>query len=335
MATRDGDRKVRVHVKNNRAGAEVFRVTPARWKAACARHPEVARRIDALIDKDLDRFERSMATAEVLVTWDLPTDGLARRAPALEWIHVIGAGIEHLLPLDWLPRGVTLTNSRGVHAEKAGEYGLMAILMLNSALPAMIASQQARRWAPVFTTPLAGKTLGIVGAGSMGLAVARQARRHGLRVLGVRRGGRPARWVDRMYGPQGLAELLGQSDFVLVTTPLTPETKGLIGAAALGAMKPGAGLINMARARVVDYEALAARLRSGVLSGAILDVFDPEPLPGSSPLWQTPNLVVTPHVSADDDSSYMPLVLDLVFDNLARLLDGRPLRNRVRRALGY
>ncbi len=102
-----------------------------------------------------------------------------------------------------------------------------------------------------------------------------------------------------------------------------------------GLMKPGAGLINMSRAAVVDYEALADKLRDGSLAGAILDVFNPEPLPPDSALWTTPNLVITPHVSSDDDVAYIPLTLDLFFDNMARYLDGRPLRNRVRPALGY
>ncbi len=328
-------RKIHVHIKNNRAGEPVFQVTPGRWRAACRRHPDLARRIDALIDYDLDCFEESIADAEALLTWDFPTANLATRAPKLKWIHVIGAGVEHLQPLDWLPPGVSLINNRGVHAPKAGEYGIMALLMLNNAMPRLIGQQQAGNFESVFSTSIAGKTLGIVGAGSMGLAVAKQAKRHGLRVVGLRRQGRPARYVDRMYGPKDLAKLLRQADFVLVSAPLTPETHHLIGRRELDLMKPTAGLINMGRAPVVDYDALSDKLREGTLAGAVLDVFDPEPLPKRSPLWRTPNLIMTPHVSSDDDDAYIPLTLDLFFDNLARHLDGRPLRNRVRPALGY
>lgn len=328
-------RKIHVHIKNNRAGDPVFQVTPERWRAACRRHPGLARRIDALIDDDLDHFEESIAEAEALLTWDFPTENLATRAPRLKWIHVIGAGVEHLQPLDWLPPGMSLINNRGVHAPKAGEYGIMAILMLNNAMAKLIGQQQARHFESIYATSVVGKTLGIVGAGSMGLAVAKQAKRLGLKVVGLRRRGRPARYVDQMYGPKGLAKLLRQSDFVLVTAPLTPETYHLIGRRELDLMKPTAGLINMGRAPVVDYDALAAKLRAGSLAGAVLDVFDPEPLPKRSPLWRTPNLIMTPHVSSDDDEAYIPLTLDLFFDNLARHLDGRPLRNRVRPALGY
>ena len=149
-----GLERVRLHVKNNRAGEEVFRMTAERLAEAAARRPAVAARVDSLIDFDLDRFEESMATAHALVTWDLPTADLARRAPALRWIHIIGAGVEHLRPLDWLPPGVTLTNNRGVHAEKTAESALMAVLMLNNRIPAYVTDQRQRRWAPAFATPI-------------------------------------------------------------------------------------------------------------------------------------------------------------------------------------
>lgn len=327
--------RLRLHVKNNRAGEDVFRITPERWAAACARRPDVARDVDALLDWDLDRFAESMATADALVTWDLPTAGLAERAPRLRWIHVIGAGVEHLQPLDWLPRGVVLTNNRGVHAAKAEEYALMAILMLNNRMPALATAQRERRWDPLFATPARGRTLLVVGVGHMGGAVARAGRRLGLRVLGVRRHGRPARHVDRTVPVERLHEVLPEADIVALALPSTPATRGLLDAAALDRMKPGAALLNIGRADVLDHAALAARLTDGRLSGAVLDVLPEEPLPSASPLWHTPNLVVTPHVSSDDAESYVPLTLDLVLDNLARLRDGRPLRNRVRPRLGY
>lgn len=330
-----GLERVRLHVKNNRAGEAVFRMTEARLADAAARRPEVAARVDALVDFDLDRFAESMRTAHALVTWDLPTADLARHAPQLRWIHIIGAGVEHLRPLDWLPRGVVLTNNRGVHAEKTAESALMAVLMLNNRIPAYVTDQQARRWAPVFATPVAGKTVAVVGVGEMGHAAAAAFKRAGLQVLGVRRGGRPRRHIDRMVGPDRLHEVLAMADFVHVATPLTAETRHLIDGPAMDAMKPGAGLVNFGRGPVVDTAALAARLRSGRLGGAVLDVHDPEPLPADSPLWDVPNLILTPHVSSDDDVSYVPKTLDLVFDNLGRLLAGRPLRNRVRPALGY
>jgi phosphoglycerate dehydrogenase-like enzyme len=325
----------RLHIKNNRTGEETFRITPERLAEARRRHPEISRHLDIIIDWDLDHFEASIASADALVTWDLPTQNLARLAPNLRWIHVIGAGIEHLRPLDWLPRGVTLTNNRGVHAAKTAESAVMALLMLHNNLPKYVTDQRARRWDPRFATPIAGKTVLIVGVGEMGGAAARRFKALGLRVLGVRRGGRGRRHVDRMVGPDQLHAALGEADFVHITLPHTPETEGMIDAAALDAMKPGAGLVNFGRGPVIDHAALAERLASGRLSGAILDVHDIEPLPAGSPLWDVSNLILTPHVSSDDDESYIPLTLDLVFDNLTRLRNGRPLRNRVRPKLGY
>lgn len=330
-----GLERVRLHVKNNRAGELVFRITEERLAAAAARRPEVAARLDTIVDWDLDRFAESMATAHALVTWDLPTEGLAAVAPNLKWIHIIGAGVEHLRPLDWLPPAVTLTNNRGVHAEKTAESALMAVLMLNNRIPAYVTDQRARRWAPAFATPIAGKTVAVIGVGEMGHAAARAFKRVGLRVLGIRRGGRPRRFVDRMAGPDALHGVLAEADFVHITLPMTEEARGLIDATALDAMKPGAGLVNFGRAPVLDHAALAERLADGRIGGAVLDVHDPEPLPASSPLWDVPNLILTPHVSSDDDTSYIPRTLDLVFDNLGRLLEGKPLRNRVRPRLGY
>ena len=327
--------RLHLHIKNNRAGEALFRMTPARVAAALERRPDVAGRVHVTIDWDTDNFAASMNNAHGLLTWDLPTEDLARVAPNLKWIHIIGAGIEHLQPLDWLPRGVTLVNNRGIHAAKAGEYGVMAILMLNNHMPAHYDAQRAGRYDPHFATPVAGKTLAVIGVGAMGGAVARQAQRLGLHVIGLRRGGRNARGVHEMFGPEALDAVLGRADFVLITLPLTAETRNLIDRRRLDLMKPTAGLINMSRAAVVDYESLAAKLRAGSLAGAVLDVFDPEPLPTGSPLWNTPNLIATPHISSDDVESYAPLTLDLFFDNAARYLEGRPLRNRVRPRLGY
>ena len=329
------NKRLHVHIKNNRGGEEIFRTTPALWRQARARHPEVAADVRATIGWDLDRFDSAMRTANVLVTWDLPTENLRALAPKLENIHIIGAGIEHLQPLDWLPDGVTLTNNSGVHAAKTADYVTMALLMLNNGLAQYTTDQRAKRWNPAYATTIAGKTVTVVGVGAMGGAAARAAKALGLHVLGVRRSGRPARDVDEMATPSALRGMLRRSDFVVVTAPLTKETKLMIDANALDALPVHAGLINLARAELVDYEYLAGKLVAGTLSGAILDVTSPEPLPRASPYWTTPNLVLTPHISSDDAATYVPLTLDLVFENLARLLAGRRLKNRVDPARGY
>ncbi len=329
------DPVVHVHVKNNRKGQAVFRITAERWSAAEARHPDVASLVDVTIDFDLDHFEESMARAVGLVTWNLPTEDLARRAPHLRWIHIIGAGVGHLAPFDWLPPGVTLTNNSGVHADKAGEFGLMALLMLNSALPGLTTAQRRHEWVECFTSTIEGKTLLVLGAGQMGRAVARRARSVGMRTIGIRRHAADLEEFDAVHGTAQLDELLPEADFVLMTLPDVPDTRGMMDARRLGLMKPGAGIVNMGRGPSLDHAALAETLESGRLSGAVLDVFDREPVPPDSPLWDTPNLIMTPHMSSDDVDRYVDLTLDLVFDNLGRLLEGRRLRNVVDPELGY
>jgi phosphoglycerate dehydrogenase-like enzyme len=156
-----------------------------------------------------------------------------------------------------------------------------------------------------------------------------------MKVLGVRRSGRPHRWVHRMFTTKGLRTALRQADFVVVTVPLTPETRGLIGAKELDCLPRHAGLVNLGRGPVVDYDALSAKLWTRELSGAVLDVFHEEPLPPESPMWSTPNVIVSPHCAVDDGRAYVPRCLDIFFDNLRRYLGGRPLRNVVDRRLGY
>ena len=339
------DRRVKVHIKNNHAspdtfpptveGEAVFTITRARYEAAVSRYPDLAARLDVFIDWDLDHFEESMKSAEVLVTWDLPTADLARNAPRLRWIHIIGAGVEHLCPMDWLPPGVTVVNNRGAHAAKGGEFALMAVLMLHNHLPAIIANQRRRHWESLYSTPAAGKTVLVVGTGHIGRGAARLCRALGLHVIGVSRHGRRVDEVDEIYAAEGLDRALPRADFVFVATPLTAETRNLIDRRRQSLLKPGAGLVNVGRAATVDYEALADNLRSGRLGGAIIDVFDPEPLPRDSELWEVPNLIVTPHVSADDGDTYVPMTLDLVFRNMRRYLAGEALENVVRPDLGY
>ena len=341
----DTGRRIKVHVKNNHAspdtfpptveGEAVFTITRERYEAEVARYPDLAERLEVFIDWDLDHFEASMKSAEVLVTWDLPTTDLARVAPRLRWIHIIGAGVEHLCPMDWLPPAVTVVNNRGAHAAKGGEFGLMAMLMLHNHLPPILANQRRRHWESLFSTPVAGKTLLVIGTGHIGRGAARCCRALGVHVIGVSRHGRMVDEVDETYPVAELDRVLPRADFVFVAVPLTPETCNLLDRRRQSLLKPGAGLVNVGRAATVDYEALADNLRSGRLAGAILDVFDPEPLPPESDLWEVPNLLVTPHVSADDGSTYVAMTLELVFRNMRRYLAGEPLENVVRPELGY
>jgi phosphoglycerate dehydrogenase-like enzyme len=322
-------RRIHIHLQSNPKAPDVFHMTRERYRAAARRNPDVARRVRCTIATDKAGFYRAMKTANVLVGWWFPRDDLSRAAPKLEWIHIIGAGIEHLLPLDWLPRGVRLVNNRGVHAPKAFEYVTMSLLMLNNAVPALVTNQRNARWQEIFSTTINGKTVAILGVGHMGGTAARSARALGLKVLGIRRSGRPHRYVDEMYRPDRLHEVLPRADFIIVTAPITRETKRMLGEREFKLMKKTAGFLNLGRAEVVDYEALRRSLENGALGGAVLDVFHPEPLPRSSPLWKTKNLIMTPHVASDDRDAYIPRTLDLVLSNVERHLSGKRLKNLV------
>ena len=198
----------------------------------------------------------------------------------------------------------------------------------------MVTNQRQGRWEQLFNSAVVGKTLLIVGVGHVGGSVASWAKRFGMRVIGIRRTGRNHRSVDSMHRPADLPKLLPEADFVLIAAPHTDATHHLIGASEIALLKRGAGLVNYSRANLVDYEALRGRLERGEVS-AVLDVFSPEPLPSDSPLWQTPNLIITPHSSSDDTERYTPRTLDLVMRNMERFLAGKTLMNRVSPKLQY
>jgi len=321
--------KFRLHIENLRAQAPVFHITQERYEHAAAQNRDCADRIEVSIGWDGDIYDAAMAEADALIAWRFPRDDLARRAPALKWIHLTGAGVEHVMPLDWLPPTVVLTNNRGVHADKAGEYIAMAVLALNTRLPFYASNKVARRWERVFASTVTGKTIVIVGVGNMGGAGARRCQAMGMHVIGVRASGAPAEGVDEMVKPEQLAEVLPRADFLLVTVPLTPQTRKLIGRAQLDMLRPSCGVINIARAAVMDYDALFEKLQRGQISGAILDVFEPEPLPPDSPAWKIENLIMTPHVSSDDSERYAIDTVGLFFANFRRFISGLPLVNRV------
>jgi len=325
--------RFRLHLENGRARNPLFHMTPQAWGEAAARHPELAGRVDVSIGWDGDVLEQAFGDAQGLLAGPIDRRRIAA-APRLRWLHTTGAGVDHLVPLDWLPAHITLTNSSGIHADKAEDYVSMALLMINSRMPGMIASQRARVWDPAHTYSVAGKTAVVLGFGDVGQAAGRGAARLGLRVVAVTRSGKAAAPAHEALPVSELDAVLPRADFLVVTTPLTAETRHLIDARRVALLPAGAGLINIGRAQVVDYYAVAARLASGDLSGAMLDVFDTEPLTHSSPWWDAPNMIVTPHVSCDAPD-YIQRVFDAWFANFARWLAGEELHNQVDRVRGY
>lgn len=319
----------RVHIENSRSLQPVFIVFPGQYEAALARHPDVARIIRTTIGYDLDIYAESIQRADAMISYRFPKEGLAATAPNLKWIQILGAGVDYLLPLDWVPKHMTLTTNSGAHVPKASQSAIMALLMLNARIPYLVTSQRIHEWNRVFSPTLDGKTLLIVGAGRIGGGAAEQAKKFGMHVIATRRGSEPHPAVDEMRPPEALHSLLPRADFVLLNLALTPATKFIMGQREFWLMKRGAAFINMSRGGLVDVNALAYCLREGQLSGAMIDVTLPEPLPADSPIWDTPNLIITPHVLSDDIEQYVPRTLDIFFDNVARYISGRPLNNVV------
>lgn len=328
-------KKLRVHIENTHKKDRLFHVTRELWDAACARHRALARRLDVTLSWDGDTLETALADADALIGVPARRQDLVTRAPALRWVHSPSAGVDGVLPLDWLPPGVIFTNNSGAHGVKAEQYMTMAYHLINSRMAEIGANQHRRRWESLFSPSIAGKTAVVIGLGDLGIAAARAARKIGLKVIGVRRSAQKSRHADKVVSYRQLDRVLPLADFVAVAVPLTPETRGLLSAGRMELLKPGAGIINIGRGPVVDNIALAAKLQRGELGGAVLDVVDTEPLPADSPLWSTPRLIITPHISCDDGEHYVDISLDLWFENLARFLDGKKLLHRIDPKLGY
>lgn len=329
-------KKLRLHIENTRKKNSIFHTLPAHWAAACKRHKALARHIGKVsYSWDGDGLESALADADLMIGVPAARDNLATRAPKLKWLHATSAGVDGVLPLTWLPRGVQFTNNSGAHGRKAEQYMTMAYNLLNSRMAAIMANQHRRHWEALFSPNLSGKTAVVIGLGDLGEAAARAAKKIGLKVIGVRRSAQKNRYADKVVTYKQLDRVLPQADFVVLAVPLTAETRGLLNAARMDLMKPGAGVINIARGPVADYRALEARLRAGKLGGAMLDVVDPEPLPPDASLWTTPNLIITPHISCDDGEHYIDISLDLWFENLERFLAGKTLKRRIDPKLGY
>jgi phosphoglycerate dehydrogenase-like enzyme len=282
-----------------------------------------------------EALEVALAEAEVLLlSGQARLDALARRAPRLRWISYTSAGVEWLLQAG-LPDAVTLTNASGTHVPKAAEYALTAVLMLNSHLPALITAQRQHRWAPLSGGTVAGRTVLILGMGALGGAAAAALSGQGMRVIGNSHSGRPHPACAVMTRGDEFRAHLPAADFLLIALPLTAATQGLVGRAELDLLPRHAGVVNIGRGEILDAGALAAKLADGSLGGAVLDALPQEPLPPDSPLWDVPNLVITPHCGLYDPTAYATRCLHGFFANLRRWRDGAPLHQVVGRDRGY
>ena len=339
------NKKIKIHVKNNHwapgsfpsdaEGEKNFTITKEHLDQALKNFPKIKEKVDIFIDWDEDNFKTSMADSNVLLAWNFSTKNLKKIAPNLKWIHLISAGVEHLLPLDWMFDDLVLTNSSGVHAKNAGEYGLMSILMLQRHMTKIITNQRDKKFVSLFSNPIKGKTVVLVGTGTLGSSMAKLVAPLGVNIIGVNKRGRKVEGCSKIITIDKIDNVLPDADFLYLAVPGTPETKNLINRERLNMLKPECGIVNIGRQSVMDYEALCEKLKKNEIAGAILDVFTPEPIEKNSKLWSTPNLIITPHVSSDDHGNYVKLTLDIFVKNLKLFIDNKELNNRVDKKLGY
>ena len=283
------------------------------------------------------RLLREIATAEVL----MGTTGTAREyfeaASNLRWFQSINAGLERLEREGILGMGFAVTSGAGIASVGIAEWILGTMVMLTKNLHVYVRQQEESRWESRRSGELDGKTGGVVGLGAIGRETARRCRAFGMRVIASRRSV-PAGSIDPdcdlLLPYSDIDRLLEESDYVVLSLPLTAETRGLIGAAELARMKPTAFLLNVARGDVIDQGALVAALRAGTIAGAGLDVTSPEPLPADSELWALPNLVLTPHMSGNVEG-YGHKAAGVFVANLRRYVAGEPLEHLANPALGY
>ena len=339
------NKKIKIHVKNNRwatgsfptdaEGEKNFSITKDDFDRALEKFPEIKEKIEIFIDWDEENFNSSMSNSDILLTWNFPTSNLKKIAPNLKWIHCVSAGVEHLLPLDWMFDGLVLTNSSGVHSKKVGEYGLMSILMLQNHMPKIITNQKNKKFVSLFSNPIAGKTIVVVGTGSLGSSMIKHVAPLDANIIGVNRKGGTVEGCSRVVTTDKIDSVLPEADILYLALPETPETKNLINRKRLDLLKPSCGIVNIGRQSAMDYEALCQKLNNKELAGAILDVFTPEPIESNSKLWNTPNLVITPHVSSDDNGGYVRMTLDLFVKNLKLFVSNKELINKIDKDLGY
>ena len=290
---------------------------------------EEAPDVEIVVGSDASSLRESAGAADAVLL--APRSGPAitelwRDLRSLRWIHTLAAGVESL-PFDLLRRSeAVVTNSRGLYGDALGEFAIAAMLWFAKDLRRLVRNQDARRWEPYDVERLEGRTAGIIGYGGIGQAVGRRAAALGMRVLAVRR--------RQEFGDPTIEDVLSESDYVVMSAPLTPGTHRLISRSRLALMKPGAVFINVGRGGTVDEDALIAALQNGRIRGAALDVFETEPLSPAHPLWQLENVLISPH-TADHTEDAHERAMRFFIENLRRFRAGESLENVVDKVEQY
>ncbi len=296
--------------------------------------------VQVRIGKTSEALGPWLADARVLLVWAGAKDEMRRileGAPKLEWIHTRYAGLDHVLFPELIASPVLLTNGSGVFSQALGEFAILGALYFAKNVPRLLRAKAERLWDVFDVVELSKQSLGIVGHGDIGRAVAWRAKALGMRVLALRRDTSPRagdEHVDRVYGSPALHEMLGECDYVVVAAPLTPETKGLISRREFDAMKSDAIVMNIGRGPVIDEAAMVEALRSKRIRGAALDVYEVEPLPAESPLWAMDNVLLSAHCT-DHTKDWLDDSVVFFLEQYARWSSGEPLRNVVDKRGGY
>ena len=292
----------------------------------------------SIITTDLKHAAEQLPDCEILVAWGFnniqPIYGMAKN---LRWIHALTAGVEFLLFPEPQNSPVLISNSKGIHGIPMAEHVLGMMLSFTRRLPLLQQQQQKHLWQrpPIDDLQeINGKTMAVVGLGAIGREIARKAKAMDMRVVAAKREMTQEPFVDRLYRPEQLLEMLAEADFVVVALPLTDATNGLFGREQFAAMKPSAYFINVSRGAVVQEEPLLECLKAGRIAGAGLDVFVEEPLPAANPFWDLPNVIITPHLAAISPV-YLDRAIKLFADNLSRYIADKPLLTPIDKARGY
>jgi phosphoglycerate dehydrogenase-like enzyme len=301
----------------------------------------VSETANVIVGNTAHAFETAAADAEVIFNWS-GSLSLIREvfliSPRVRWIHSRSAGLERTLFPELIASDVVMTNGSGVFSPSLGEFALAAILYFAKDFGRMIRNQMAGVWEPFDVLPIAGKTVGILGYGDIGRAVAARVRPLGMDVVAIKRhvstqhGSDPL--VSQIYAPEERIAVLARCDYIVVAAPLNAETRGLIGAAEFAAMKPGAVIINVGRGPVIEESAMIRALSEHTIRGAALDVFDEEPLPNGHPFYEMENVLLCPHC-ADHTPDWLDNAMRFFVDQFNRFRNGETLLNVVNKKLGY
>ena len=310
---------------HNRSADAAAPLTQQEWDR---RAQGLGRQATPRFGTDPAQFRDHAPEIEVLVTSPMGVrDLLPLAAPRLRLLFVTWAGLDRLAPYDWVPPGVVVLNNSGAHALKAAEYVVMGMLMLKNSMPALARAQAEHRWIPAVGRTLAGGHLVVIGLGAIGGATATLARKVGMRVTGIRSNPRPHADCAAVLGLEALDGVLPTADFVALALPHSASTHHLLDRRRLSLLPAHAGIVNVGRGRTIAEGARCDLRATGQLGGAVLDVFEEEPLPPAHRAWNTPNLVVTPHMSADDPDTVNDATMEILVRNLAAWQRGEPLPN--------